>query len=197
LGREAEAKTMEDANAEQWPSKRPPSHVTPDLFQHDVRYFVDMSVELTGFQHADLYGTGSAEEYLRTFVERAGRRHAHALYQRICGEDLAGLFGERVPVHDKEPLAHALAAAVTKMWYLGSWEALDDEDYALLAGACRRDQQKVKPKDRIALPANTSFVISPNAYLNGLVWKLTTGHPIGGKPTGFGTWAAPVKGGGR
>jgi hypothetical protein len=37
--------------------------------------------------------------------------------------------------------------------------------------------------------ANIEFVVSPDAYTEGLVWRTFNGHPAGAKAPGFATWA--------
>jgi hypothetical protein len=180
------------AAARKWPQKYPPDQVDLVDFRDDVRYFVDMSVPLTGFDRVELFGTGCADDYLATLIERVGPYNAYELYEWIC--DKHGNLPEagRIPPATERRL-HAIAAAVTTMWYLGHWAALDDDGYALIVRAHRayEDRERVKPRNRIALPPNTSLVVGPDTYVNGLVWRLTTGHVAGAEPTGFGSWTWP------
>lgn len=184
--------TVRPAAADKWPQKYSPDQVDLVDFRDDVRYFVDMSVPLTGFDRVELFGTGSAEEYLRVLIERVGPYNAYELYDQVCNEGADRPVEERVPAPTDRRL-HAIAVAVTKMWYLGCWEALDHESYALVVREhkAHEERERVKPRNRTTIPPNVSFVVSDNSYANGLVWLLTTGHPLGAKPAGFGTWAWP------
>ncbi|MFI6577571.1 hypothetical protein ACIBFB_17400 [Nocardiopsis sp. NPDC050513] len=169
-------------HARKWPKKEEPDKVKESHLRTDVRHFVDLSYHLTGFERADLFGTGSAEEYLSALVHRVGADNALRLYKRVVDPKLGKDPQEsaRFPDHEKEADLYAMAAAVTTMWYLGSWTALDPQHYALVV----KGHKGTPP-----LPPNETFVVSPNAYLNGLVWQLTGGHALGGKPTGWATWA--------
>lgn len=75
------------------------------------------------------------------------------------------------------------ARAVLKMWYVGAWYGLTAAGEAKL-----REAEKADPQ---GAAVNEAFMVSPDAYANGLVWKLSGGHPPGVKPTGLGSWAAP------
>ncbi|NNH33825.1 hypothetical protein C9413_32005, partial [Rhizobium sp. SEMIA 4085] len=37
------------------------------------------------------------------------------------------------------------------------------------------------------------LVVSPDAYIEGLLWKAIGAHPAGAKGPGFGSWAFPPK----
>ena len=55
------------------------------------------------------------------------------------------------------------------MWYMGQWAP------------------SVNQATNLAQARN----ISPNAYVQGLVWNLADTHPPGAKQPGFGSWAKP------
>lgn len=62
---------------------------------------------------------------------------------------------------------------IIKMWYVGTWYELDtdwQQQYGMLEN-------------------NTTFVVSPTAYTEGLLWPTIGANPSGAKPFGYGTWA--------
>ncbi|MGW4898351.1 hypothetical protein ACWEQL_39850 [Kitasatospora sp. NPDC004240] len=137
--------------------------VTPE-----VEDFVDLSVPLTGFAAFDLYATGMAERYLATAREQVGPA-AFAEFWTAWTTAASGRGGpqELSPVHLE------VARALTYLWLTGAWPRLAPAAHAAL----RRQV------------ANEEFVVAPESYVEGLVWRTFHGHPAGAKPPGFGTWA--------
>ncbi len=70
-----------------------------------------------------------------------------------------------------------VARAVTKLWYSGTWFELPH---------AWTERYGPKPKD-------TTFVPSPDAYVEGLCGKAIGAHPAGAKAPGYGSWAAPPR----
>jgi hypothetical protein len=170
-------------------AKKPANKVVPADFvpdsknRLDTRYFIDMSVPLTGFNPIDLYGTAMAEDYLRTLVGRVGKTQTHALYQWCDGEKKKPGSTVKLPDGDNYAILRAVARALTKMWYVGAWYGLPTKEYARLEAAGKQQGETIA--------ANEAFMVSPQAYVSGLVWKLGGGHPPGANPTGFGSWEQP------
>lgn len=148
--------------------------------------FVAFSVALTGFTAAELHGTGLVDSY-------------YALFPTIIGDQLFGEFLTRWRYTDERgagdeallellikeqilddpdfgPLARNLAA----LWYTGQWNQLP-ADWRNRHGAWAND---------------TTFVVSPQAYAEGLVWKAIGAHPQAAKQQGYGSWALPPVWGG-
>jgi hypothetical protein len=126
------------------------------------RRFAQRSSVLTGFQPYDLLATGMAEAYLATARHQVG---AAALDAALDAAE-----------HDPDSLSGIdleVARAVTYLWYTGAWPRLAPEAHGLL----RREA------------ANIEFVVSPESYTEGLVWRTFNGHPAGAKAPGFATWA--------
>ncbi|MGH3931566.1 MAG: hypothetical protein ACRDTF_16525 [Pseudonocardiaceae bacterium] len=126
------------------------------------RRFAELSTILTGFELYDLLATGMADLYLATARNQVGT----AVLDRVLSvveEDLDSLSGTDLEV----------ARALTYLWYTGAWPQLAPEAHGLL----RREA------------ANVEFVVSPDAYTEGLVWRTFNGHPAGAKAPGFATWA--------
>jgi hypothetical protein len=151
---------------------------------HDevVEQFVALSAALTGFDAAELRGTGMVEEYL-AFVTRA-------VGSRLVG-DLLTAWADLVKEHGKATpptaalrrvlLAPPTIGPVTRnivvLWYLGEWNQLP-ADWRDRYGADAVDQ---------------SGVVSPEAYVQGLAWVAIGTHPQGAKMPGYGSWALPPK----
>ena len=123
------------------------------------RWFAQRCAALTGFELYDLLATGMADLYLETAREQVGA----TVVDQVLERDLNALSGLELEV----------ARALTYLWYTGAWPRLAPEAHGLL----RRKA------------ANVEFVVSPDAYTEGLVWRTFNGHPAGAKAPGFATWA--------
>ncbi|MGH3913074.1 MAG: hypothetical protein ACRDTC_06650 [Pseudonocardiaceae bacterium] len=126
------------------------------------RRFAERSMALTGFALYDLLATGMADLYLATARDQVGTAVLDEVLSAV-EEDLDSLSGTELEV----------ARALTYLWYTGAWPQLAPEAH----GALRREA------------ANVEFVVSPDAYTEGLVWRTFNGHPAGAKAPGFATWA--------
>lgn len=126
------------------------------------RRFAQRCAVLTGFKLFDLLATGVADLYFATARDQVGAAVVDAVLAAV-DRDPAALSGTDLEV----------ARALTYLWYTGAWPRLAPEAHGLL----RREM------------ANIEFVVSPDAYTEGLVWRTFDGHPGGAKAPGFGTWA--------
>lgn len=134
----------------------------------DVQDFVELCVPLTGFSEFDLYATGMAERYLETARQQVGPDRFTEFWAAWTAAVADGGGPQSLsPVHLE------VARAVTYLWHTGAWPRLAPAAHAAL----RRQ------------PANEEFVVAPEAYVEGLVWRTFHGHPGGAKPPGFGTWS--------
>ena len=131
----------------------------------DAHQFVALSVLLTGFPRYDLYATGMAQTYLDTVRAQIGAEQYDGFVAAVGQVGHPGLV--------VDPTQLEIACAVTYMWYTGAWPRLAPAAHAAL----RRQV------------ANVEFVVSPEAYTEGLVWRTFGGHPSGAKPPGYATWA--------
>jgi hypothetical protein len=68
-----------------------------------------------------------------------------------------------------------LARSIILLWYLGSWYKPKD----------LKEQATAAKPDRI----NSSEVLSPKAYTQGLVWQIAGAHPMGYSNLQFGYWS--------
>jgi hypothetical protein len=126
------------------------------------RRFAQRCVVLTGFELYDLLATGMADLYLATARDQVGATVLDEVLIKV-ERDLDTLSGA-----DLE-----LARALTYLWYTGAWPRLAPEAH----GQLRREA------------ANIEFIVSPDAYTEGLVWRTFNGHPASAKAPGFATWA--------
>lgn len=148
------------------------------------RDFVALSVVLTGFDDAELWGTGMVDPYLGWLLSVVGDRHTGALLttarrvlDEAAGDDEAI---ERLVQLDilAEPTIGPLARNLIVLWYLGQWNQLP-ADWRDTWGASAMDQ---------------TCIISPEAYVQGLAWPAIHTHPPGAKMPGYGSWALPPVG---
>jgi hypothetical protein len=138
--------------------------------------FLDFSAEVTAFSTLDLYGTGQAEPYLSTVVHVVGERTVSELldaYSRVPQADpqeRARLLYQ--DVFSSEKLG-PVARNVIKLWYAGVWYKLPQEWTETFG----------------AREADVTFVVSPAAYAEGLLWRTIGANPPGAKAPGYGSWA--------
>src|ERR671933_171414 len=134
--------------------------------------FLGLSVELTGFDEAELLGTGATELY-RGFLADA---FPDVLPELLAvWHSIAHLPDREAAVRREilaDPKLGPFARAVLVLWYTATWKALP---------ATWSEAYGQHPGD-----VNRTF---GSAYPEGLVWKTAYLHPSGAKPTGFGTWA--------
>jgi hypothetical protein len=80
----------------------------------------------------------------------------------------------------EDPDYGPIARNLTALWYTGQWSQLPAE-WRNAQGAWAND---------------TTYVVSPSAYVEGLVWKAMGTHPKAAKQPGYGSWALPPTDGG-
>jgi hypothetical protein len=135
--------------------------------------FLSLSVRLTGFDRVDLQGTGMLEAYFKYLLNDRKDRHDELERLAEVANELDRLAASRGDVAVRAAIRQhlmedselgPLAANIIRMWYTGSWQTD---------------------------PGNPSSakVIAPQAYQEGLVWKVVHSHPPGAKAPGFGTWS--------
>lgn len=118
------------------------------------RRFAQRCAVLTGFELYDLLAAGMADLYLVTARNQVGATVLDEILG-VVDRDLDALSGIELEV----------ARALTYLWYTGAWPRLAPEAHGLL----RREA------------ANIEFIVSPDAYTEGLVWRTFNGHPAGAK----------------
>lgn len=145
--------------------------------------FLAFSSVLTGYSRFQLQGTGQAETYFATVVDVLGEATVTELldaFRRV--RDAAGDDGEardrllRTEILSDEKLG-PVARNLIKLWYVGAWYQLSQ---------AWREAFGLREKD-------TTFVVSPVAYTEGLLWPTIGANPAGAKGPGYGTWSGPPR----
>lgn len=149
--------------------------------QAPLEQFVALSVTLTGFDAADLWGTGQVQTYYALLPSIVG----DAIFGRLMGrwQDtwirgegdeplLETLVKEQIL---EDPTLGPVARNLTYLWYTGGWNQLP-ADWRNVHGASANDQ---------------TYIVSSAAYTEGLVWKAIHAHPTAAKQPGYGSWALP------
>lgn len=138
--------------------------------------FLALSAELTAFKVYELAGTGMADDYIRAIDEIAGPATLDALLDIHAGLP-AGR--ERKASISRSLLGDTrvgpIARNIMRLWYTGTWNRLP---------AAWAERYGPAPNDR-------TFVVSPGAYVEGLMWKAIGAHPAGAKGPGYGSWRHP------
>jgi hypothetical protein len=68
-----------------------------------------------------------------------------------------------------------IARNIIKLWYVGIWYQLP----------------RVWAEAHGSRPADVTRTVSPEAYVEGLLWPAIGAHPPGAKAPGYGSWASP------
>lgn len=139
--------------------------------------FLALSAEITAFTTFDLLGTGMADAYLKAVIDVVGEATVEQLldaWERVrrAGPDLEENL--RREIFGDEKLG-PIARNIIKLWYIGTWYQLPYA-WTQTFGALEKD---------------VTFVVSPAAYVEGLLWPAIGSHPPGAKAPGYGSWATP------
>ncbi|GHD43832.1 hypothetical protein [Streptomyces galbus] len=146
----------------------------------ELRDFVKFSAAVTGFSEFDLWGTGQAEAYHRTAVDQVGQ------------ESLRAALASDPSAAPADPVV----ASIIKLWYVGVWygpEQVGRTDVAAWTAPGRSGAKPAVAEGGRAAedPSAPPFVVSPDAYTEGLLWRAIGAHPSGAKAPGYGSWATP------
>lgn len=145
-----------------------------------MEVFLAFSSAVTGFSVFRLTGTGRGEEYLQAVTGVVGEEAVDDMLERFRRVAGAGE-GERDRLLRAEILSHGklgpIARNIIKMWFVGTWYQLP-VDWRDTFGTSERD---------------VTFVVSPAAYTEGLLWPAVGANPPGAKAPGYGTWADPPR----
>jgi hypothetical protein len=145
--------------------------------------FLAFSVEATAFSRYDLYGTGQAEAYLATADVVVGPQVVDDLLDAFDSVVAASAAGSRsrVALLRRDILGDSrlgpVARNLAKLWFVGTWYELP------------RAWTEAYPIQT----SNVSFVVSAQAYTEGLLWPAIGANPPGAKPPGFGSWSQPPR----
>ena len=145
--------------------------------------FLALSAVLTGYSRFRLLGTGQADLYLTTVRDVVGEPTVKELLQAFgrvhkagAGDEAALEAALRAEILSDEKLG-PIARNIIKLWFVGTWYQLP-ADWREAHGAHLKD---------------VTFVASPAAYTEGLLWPTIDANPSGAKGPGYGTWAFPPR----
>ncbi|WP_052729117.1 hypothetical protein [Chromobacterium vaccinii] len=141
--------------------------------------FLDISSHLTGFSVTELEATGMSGVYWDTVQYQSAPSTLDGFLN--CGRQiLKDGRGNEDEIHQMmaSQLFPAdkfgcLAQNIINLWYFGQW---------------------VPANQKLSLPMQHN--VSPEAYVQGLVWNAAQTHPPGAKQPGFGSWAEKPLGAG-
>jgi hypothetical protein len=143
--------------------------------------FLGLSATLTGYSRFRLVGTGQAGPYLATTREAVGDDILDELlstYTAVdgdaAGDERALDGGLRARILSDSKLG-PVARNVIKMWFVGTWYQLPQE---------WRDVYASRAPD-------STHVVSPASYTEGLLWPTIGANPPGAKGQGFASWVGP------
>jgi hypothetical protein len=143
--------------------------------------FLSLSETLTGYSRFRLVGTGQADPYLATTREAVGDdvlaellTTFTAVHGDAAGDERALDSGLRARIFSDSKLG-PVARNVIKMWFVGTWYQLPQE---------WRDVHAARGPD-------STHVVSPASYTEGLLWPTIGANPPGAKGQGFGSWVGP------
>ncbi|PZM84275.1 MAG: hypothetical protein DKT66_06475 [Candidatus Melainabacteria bacterium] len=137
-----------------------------------VQKFLQLSSVLTGFSLFELRASDCTEEFYETTQRQIGRENLEAFLANFADTTQAD-----IDVSLANSFLGPIAKNIIRMWYVGNWVAMPDEWWAAHSSEI--------------FAANSTFVVSSQAYKEGLVWKAADTHPMGSKSGGFGSWALP------
>ena len=150
-----------------------------------VQRFVTLSAELTGFDAAELWGTGMAPAHFATLTSIVGADIVGSLLEGFAALETAAK-GDSARLESlietkllPQPTLGPLARNLINLWYLGQWFQLPPD---------WRDVHGANANDRTA-------IVSAEAYTEGLVWPAIHSHPQGAKQPGYGSWSLPPENG--
>ena len=154
------------------------------MFSRDTSLedFLSFSTVVTGYTRFRLMGTGHAELYLTTVTDVVGAKAVAELLttftrvqqQAATHAQLEDLLRAEILSDEK---FGPIARNIIKLWYVGTWYQLPPE-WREAFGAHEKD---------------VTFVASPTAYTEGLLWPTIDANPSGAKGPGYGTWAEPPR----
>lgn len=129
--------------------------------------FVRFSEEITGFPESALKQTGQGPLYVDV----------------CCASTSTAIVAELLHTYQTEGVRNILvsikfgpvARNIAKLWYVGMWDPLPRE---------WRDKFSAGEGDG-------PFIVSADAYKNGLLWAAIGANPPGAYAPGYGTWSLP------
>ncbi|OZG71114.1 hypothetical protein BTA51_22300 [Hahella sp. CCB-MM4] len=145
--------------------------------------FYHLSSALTDYKVVQLKGTGVGEEYLDVLSTIIPQDILSELFDCYRSLKVQNSSKPKEQLIRDAILCDAklgpVARNIIKMWYLSIWYQMPDD----------WRQQFGKPNQGSPKYQDVQFVVSRNAYIQGLVWEALGSHPMGAKQPGYGTWS--------
>lgn len=145
----------------------------PEVTEQGFYTFLELSVVLTGFSENELLATGMHETYYYTIMKepdpdnvRTFFNDARAVLDKY-GSDEEELFQAVNSKFMPETAYLGLARRIVLLWYTGIWTSVQ------------------------VVTQRTSQMVSPEAFVQGLIWAAAQTHPAGAKQPGYGSWENP------
>ena len=138
--------------------------------------FLRISACLTGFEVVELQATGMSEKYLSVVAQATP---ADVLAQFFTEAERILQVGEVNPAAIEAMIAASLFPRVAS----AVWPRTSSSCGTPASGNATVDAKNVD--------LETVRNISPEAYVQGLVWSAAETHPPGAKQPGYGSWAKP------
>jgi len=146
-----------------------------DINKSDLmNYFLDFSVEVTGFSLFHLQGTGQVDLYFETIWSMIGGK----MFQELLLTFNQDQDVENILASDKLGL---IAGNIIKLWYTATWYKLPKWYIKQFASTST------------ILHNHSSFIPNPYAYTEGLLWPAIGVHPRAAKAPGYATWSQDPK----
>lgn len=157
----------------------------------DTASFYRISAVITGYSEAELHGTGVGEAYYATLY-RWIRQDVLTRFFALCDRILnlpqtqwdEALRQQVFASQEFGPIARNLI----KLWYLSNWYPLEPEWNQRFGVPAYR-----APVVGEAEPPLQSYVVSNNAYIQGLAWRALGSHAMGAQQPGYASWAEEPK----
>jgi len=148
----------------------------------EFEMFLAVSATLTGFSEAELLSTGLAVAHFDELALTVGRPLRWQFLEVAQADPPATMTDQTWA-----PLARNLL----RQWYLGQWQGLGD--WAVVNfGTVDRKGKTHLPEGYNEFGKDSTRVISPAAYQEGLVWRAAGVNPPGAKQPGFASWVKPL-----
>jgi hypothetical protein len=132
--------------------------------QSEEDLFLEISVYLTGYNEAELQGTGMIETYYQAVQKNNTPSDVTFFFEEVAAilEESKGdeaLIEKAISSRLMPASAYnGMAINIITLWYTGNWG---------------------------------NNVVSGQAYVQGLVWDAAQTHPPGAKQPGYGSWSMP------
>ncbi|HEY9848407.1 MAG TPA: hypothetical protein V6D28_03035 [Leptolyngbyaceae cyanobacterium] len=150
-----------------------------DINSPEFKNFIKLSAVLTGYSQFHLQGTGQAALYFDTVKKIIGQNIFGELLEtfqeldsKAQNDESILIDGLRSKILSSEKFG-PIARNIIKLWYISTWYQLPKE---------WRDTFGTEEKDE-------TFIPSPAAYPEGLLWPTIGVNPPGAKGQGYATWS--------